>query len=50
MVTLAAYMVFSNYFMSVFVSRNPEAVGIQRQNLIFEGKNAFESCRLACTD
>lgn len=40
-------MVFSNYFMSGFVSLNPEAVGIQRKNLIFEGKNTSESCRLA---
>lgn len=49
MVTVTSYMVLSNYLMSGFVSLNPEVVGIQRKNLIFEGKNTFESCGLAYT-
>lgn len=40
-------VVFSNDLMSVFTSLNPE-VGTQKD--FFEGKNSFESCRLAYTD
>lgn len=50
MVTFTPYVVFSNYFMSGFVSLNPEAVGTQRKNWIFEEKNTFASWRLAYTD
>lgn len=41
-------MVFSNDFVSVFVSLNPEVE--TQKDFFFDGKNSFESCRLTYTD